>query len=159
MIFNNILFNSYFDRIKRKVNQKPTLYEYSLFVIYLIIFLKLMICLNLNYETRIMLFDVPLMLGGIAKYNTFFLSGATVMGAVITKYIHLNTSLDMMKWTEIFESIRGCVDPEYIGFNGKHNKYYQKLCKFAENIYKFQTYFYCIISKFFSIVFFKLKFL
>jgi hypothetical protein len=92
------------DRINEE--RKPFLKDYIIVVIYLLNVIKYSVLLikDFDYETRVLLYDIPMFLGGVQKYNTIVFLLGSLLGPYLHKMLYLTTgnSKKLFDWTKIF---------------------------------------------------------
>jgi hypothetical protein len=100
--------DDYLKDLNERINEerKPFLKDYIIVVIYLLNVIKYSVLLlkDFDYETRVLLYDIPMFLGGVQKYNTIVFLLASLLGAYLHKMLYLtaDNSKRLFVWTKIF---------------------------------------------------------
>ena len=108
---NNTLINFYLDGFKRREKDREKLV--IVFVNYLTIF-SYIVCIvkylvgfkKLSYTTKLILFDVASLLGGIELYNRIFILFGLVLGLATHIKFRWTKSGRHREWTQVFELTR-----------------------------------------------------
>jgi hypothetical protein len=92
--------NYYFDSLNRSLygNKRPLIRNYLIIISYYILCLKYFMTLfiEFDYETRLILFDGSIFIGGIEQYNTIICILGCLLGAYLHKLLYLKTSRDVL---------------------------------------------------------------
>jgi hypothetical protein len=101
---NSYFINYYFNSLNRRLygNKRPLIRDYLIIISYYIFCLKhfMMLFIEFDYETRLILFDGSIFIGGIEKYNTFILFLAYLLGAYLHKFLYLKSPKDLI-WIKL----------------------------------------------------------
>ena len=157
---NNYLIDRYLDEIKRKINlkQKPNKYEYFVYYCYYLNVIKFLYCYSCDYEMKLYLYDISYFMGGIHEFNCISFIFGCILGAIIDKYLHLNSAQSDFECIKVLLFILGHIDQNpYKIIN--YNK--SDLGKIRINtifIFKVYKYVHAILSKLFIIFNFKIIF-
>jgi hypothetical protein len=100
--------DDYLKDLNERINEKrkPLLKDYIIVVIYLLNVFKYSVLLlnDFDYETRVLLYDIPMFLGGVQKYNTIVFLLGLLLGVYLHKMLYLTAgnSTKLFVWTKIF---------------------------------------------------------
>jgi hypothetical protein len=137
---NNYFIDNYLNQLRKRLeNVKNPNFKDNLFVLlYLLNVFKyiLLLSVKFDYETRILLYDISLFLGGVEKYNKIIILLINVLGLSLSKMFYLTQSKELMEWTQLFEMIRGNVPSLKLGFEQKERQVVDKFRNIALNVYK-----------------------
>ena len=108
---NNSLINFYLDGFKRreKNKEKPliALVNYLTVFCYIVSIVKYAAGFKkLSYTTKLILFDVASLFGGIELYNRIFLLCSLVLGLAVHFIFRWTKSNRHREWTQVFELTR-----------------------------------------------------
>ena len=107
----NILFDYYLDGFKRRETNQENL---SIVIVKYVILISFIICIvkfiagfmPMSSSIKLILFDVPSLLGGIELYNRIFLILSLFLGLVTHIRLNWGKSGSHKEWTQIFEISR-----------------------------------------------------
>jgi len=137
---NNYFIDLYLNASNKRVNinQKPFFIDYIIIMIYLFNLFKLCIpfMVELDFETRLIIYDLPMFFGGVEKYNTIVFVLTCIMGIYLHKMLFLITSKKLMVWTQLFEMTRGNVSPLKLGLDITDSVIVNKFISRANFAYK-----------------------
>jgi hypothetical protein len=137
---NNYFIDNYLNQLRARLEtvKNPNFKDYLFVFLYMFNILKyiLLLSVKFDYETRILLYDASLFLGGVEKYNKIIILLINVMGLSITKMFYFTQSKELMEWTQLFEMIRGNVPSLKLGFEPHEKPVVDKFRNIAFNIYK-----------------------
>jgi len=156
---NNYFIDLYLNDLKKRlnINQKPFFRDYIIIMIYLFHLLKLCVPLliKLDYQTLIIIYDVPIFFGGIEKYTRI----AFILGCFVAIYLHkmlyLTTSKKLMVWTQLFEMTRGNISPLQLGLDINDSIIVHKFIirvRFVYKIMSISIISYGIVNSYFFII-------
>ncbi len=136
--FNSYFLNSYLTSLNRRLqrNERPFIKDYVItFSHYLIDALRFFVLLiiEFNYETRLILFDPSIFIGGIAKYNLFMIILAAILGARLHQFLYL-TLWGNSTLIKLINMTRNQVLPQ--GLDRREKLVYEKFIKRSKLIYK-----------------------
>ena len=137
---NNFLIDFYLDGFKKRrqkrENKVIVLFNYFTLISYSVCFLNLCFTysLKLKFETKLLLFDVWMFMGGIEKYHKIVLIFCTILGIGVNIMLRLRVSKHVTDWTQLFEMIRSKVKPLFINRNS-YDEVLRKLKKWARILY------------------------
>ena len=88
-------------------------------IIYMFIAIKLFITVyfDLSYETRIVLSDITVYMGGVRKYTNYAIFAAIFSALYFQKLFHFTTDRKLFVWIELFDMIRGLIPPKQLNPN------------------------------------------
>jgi hypothetical protein len=93
---NNYFIDNYLNYLNRKLEsyRKHYFIDYIIISIYLFNVFKniLLLFKKFDYETRILVFDVSLFVGGVEKYNKLILLLINIMGIRLNKMLYFTES-------------------------------------------------------------------
>jgi hypothetical protein len=105
-IANSYFIINYSNSLNKRLNGNKSLLirDYLIIILYYILSLKfsMILFIEFGYETRLILFDVSLFIGGIEKYNTFILIMACLLGAYLHKLLYLVSPTDLV-WSKLLD--------------------------------------------------------
>ena len=106
--------NFYVNRLHAKCNldKKPLFIEYIVYVFCLLNTVKYIICFVSNTETRKILYDPSLFMGGVPQYNRFVLILMSLFGVILFKNLHLYPSKRLVSTIHLLDIIRGKKQPD-----------------------------------------------
>jgi hypothetical protein len=137
---NNYFVDNYLNQLRKRLEnvKNHNLKGYLFVLLYLFNVFKyiLLLSVKFDYETRILLCDISLFLGGVEKYNKIIILLINVMGLSISKMFSFTQSKELMEWTQLFEMIRGNVPSLELGFEPKEKPVVDKFRNIALNVYK-----------------------
>jgi hypothetical protein len=137
---NNYLIDDYLNQLRKRLEnvKNPNFKDYLFVFLYLFNVFKyiLLLSVKFDYETRILLYDMSLFLGGVEKYNKIIILLINVMGLSLSQLFYLTQSKELMDWTKLFEMIRGNVPSLKLGFEPKERQVVEKFRNIAFNVYK-----------------------
>jgi hypothetical protein len=137
---NNYFVDNYLNQLRARLEaiRNPNFKDYLFVLIYLLNVFKyiLLLSVKFDYETRILLYDMSLFLGGVEKYNKIIILLINVMGLSLSQLFYLTQSKELMDWTKLFEMIRGNVPSLKLGFEPKERQVVEKFRDIALNVYK-----------------------
>jgi hypothetical protein len=148
---NNYFIDNYLNYLNRKLEsyRKHYFIDYIIISIYLFNVFKniLLLFKKFDYETRILVFDVSLFVGGVEKYNKLILLLINIMGIRLNKILYFTESKKLLNWTQLFEMIRGSIPPSSLGLDMSHREVITKFCKRATLLYRMLNISLLIYSK------------
>ena len=114
---------------------KKFLFFNCLAFIYLIIILKysLNLYINFDFKTKLLLYDLSPLLGGVQKFNNILLICVLVFGFSFVNKYHLGKKKNLTGITKIIEIIGGT---RWILFKPQIMQIYKPLNKFAMMLYR-----------------------
>jgi hypothetical protein len=137
---NNYFIDDYLNQLRKRLEnvKNPNFKDYLFVFLYLFNVFKyiLLLSVKFDYETRILLYDMSLFLGGVEKYNKIIILLINVMGLSLSQLFYLTQSKELMDWTKLFEMIRGNVPSLKLGFEPKERQVVEKFRDIALNVYK-----------------------
>jgi hypothetical protein len=137
---NNYFIDDYLNQLRKRLEnvENPNFKDYLFVFLYLLNVFKyiLLLSVEFDYETRILLYDMSLFLGGVEKYNKIIILLINVMGLSLSQLFYLTQSKELMDWTKLFEMIRGNVPSLKLGFEPKERQVVEKFRNIAFNVYK-----------------------
>jgi len=101
---NSYFINYYFNSLNRRLDAnkgllvRDYLIMFSSFILSLKFFMMLFI--EFDYETRLILFDISLFFGGIQKYNTLIFFLGFLLGVYLHKLLYLVSPQDLI-WIKL----------------------------------------------------------
>jgi hypothetical protein len=109
----------YFKYFIKKLDHgaKISNFEYFISLCHAINFIKIIKCMFGDNETRYLLFDLSLFVGGVPVYNSFIILISYIYSLNYLIKIHINVSVKSMKWVEIFDENTGKISSGYARFN------------------------------------------
>src|ERR1700761_8660886 len=90
--------------------------------------------MKLKYETRLLLFDISMFMGGIEKYQKMLIIFTCILGIALNIRLRLTVTKHVTIWNQLFEMIRSKVRPLFITKNSD-NEVLNKLVKWARILY------------------------
>ncbi len=137
---DNYFVNNYLNHLNRRleINKKPQLIDCLIMCLYLFNIFKYILLLfeKFDYETRILFYDMTLILGGLERYLKIILISTYIMGFCLHGMLYFNSSKKSMNWSQLFEMIRGNVFPSKLGLEISDKPIVDKLRIRASLIYK-----------------------
>lgn len=135
---NSYFVNSYLISLNRRLqrNERPFIKDYLItFSHYLINALRFLVLLilDIDYETRLILFDPSTFFGGIAKYNLVMAFLAAIFAARLHQLLYL-TPLGNSTTIKLIYMTRDQVLPQ--GLDRREKLIYEKLLKRSKLIYQ-----------------------
>ena len=112
-IIENRLINFYLDDFERRTmngkNAKITYLFYLVIVCYVSIIAKCCVCLfcPLDYQTRLLLYDFPYLMGGIPEYNELIVTLPLSLGTVMVYKFHISRDSNFIDFLLLMDLIRG----------------------------------------------------
>jgi hypothetical protein len=135
--FNSYIINYCFTSLNRRShrNEKPFIKDYliTLFYYLSVIHYFLILFIEFDYETRLILFDPSIFIGGIVKYNTFIAFLSAILGAHLHQIIYL-APLGNLNWIKLIKFAGSKVLPQ--GLNRRDVLVYEKYLNRSKFIYK-----------------------
>jgi hypothetical protein len=135
--FNSYFLNSYSISLNRRLqrNERPFIKDYLITFSHLINALRFFVILiiEFNYETRLILFDPSIFIGGIAKYDLVISFLAAILGARLHELLYL-TPLENPTTIKLIYMTRDQVLPQ--GLDRREKLVYEKLIKRSKLIFK-----------------------
>ena len=153
---NNFLIDFYLDGFKKRrqkqENKVIVLFNYFTLFSYFVCILNLCFTysLKLKYDTKLLLFDFSMFMGGIEKYHKIILIFCAILGFGINIMLRLRVSKHVTDWTQLFEIIRSKVKPFFINRNS-YDEVLRKLKKWARILYFTSSLLCFTISKYNSL--------
>jgi hypothetical protein len=147
--------DDYLKQLNDRINEerKPFLKDYIIVVIYLLNVIKYTVLLlkDFDYETRVLLYDIPMFLGGIQKYNTVVLLLGSLLGAYLHKMLYLTTdnSKKLFVWTKIFLLSKNYDSSREIGPHVNGFRICDKFNSRSSFVYRISDFLYYIYGNFF----------
>jgi hypothetical protein len=137
---NNYFIDNYLNHLRKRLEnvKNPNFKDYLFVLLNLFNVFKyiLLLSLKFDYETRILLYDMSLFVGGVEKYTKIILLLGNVFGLSLSKMFSFTQSKELMEWTQLFEMIRGNVPSLKLGFESKEKPVVDKFRNIALNVYK-----------------------
>ncbi len=137
---NNYFIDNYLNQLRKRLEnvKNHNFNEYLFVLLYLFNVFKyiLLLSVKFDYETRILLYDASLFLGGVEKYNKIIILLINIVGLSLSKMFYFTHSKELMEWTQLFEMIRGNVPSLKLGFEPKEKPVVDKFRNIALNVYK-----------------------
>jgi len=139
---NPYFINRFLDSLNKRldVKERPLtlVKEYSIMLLYFLITIKffVMILFEFDYETRLILFDPTLFLGGIEKYNTFIFVWGSIFGTHLHKMLYLTTSKKLLFWTQLIHMVTDSVSPFNLVFDLRDKLIKNKLISHSKLIFQ-----------------------
>ncbi len=137
---NNYFVDNYLNQLRARLEaiRNPNFKDYLFVLIYLLNVFKciLLLSVKFDYETRILLYDMSLFLGGVEKYNKIIILLINVFGLRLSIMFDFTQSKESMEWTQLFEMIRGNIPSLKLGFEPKERQVVDKFRNIALNVYK-----------------------
>jgi hypothetical protein len=103
-IANSYFIINYSKSLNKRLagNKRLLIRDLLIIISYYILSLKffMMLFIEFGYETRLILFDFSLFIGGIEKYNTFILILVCLLGAYLHKLLYLVLPTDLV-WSKL----------------------------------------------------------
>ena len=148
---NNSLINFYLDGFKRreKDKEKPliVLINYLTVLSYLVCIAKYLAGFEkLSFTTKLILFDVASLLGGIELYNRIFLLCTLILGLAVHIQFRWSNSETHREWTQVFELTRSR-EPHKLVKDKSQMDDLMKLVEAMRVVYKTWTPLFLIMSK------------
>ena len=134
----NYLMDRYYNKLMNKFNNnKNTKYDYFVFYCYYLNLIKHLYCLNEGIDTRLLLYDATIFLGGLPQYNSIFLILFCSLSAMLYKLIYMSNP-DEFKWVQFWAAYTGKLNPLYIDiYKDLYNEEeFRKVQNFAKIILK-----------------------
>ena len=108
---NNELINFYLDKIEKRIesNHRTPLKYYTIIVLYVVMIVKNSICLfsDLDFNTRLKVFDLSYLIGGIPKYNQIIMTLPFVFGLTVSYKIHISRDSSIKDFLLLLNLLRG----------------------------------------------------
>ena len=147
----NILFDYYLDGFKRREEKEE---KVSIVFINCIIIFSYILCIvkylagfgKLSYTTKLILFDMSSLFGGIELYNRILILLCLIAGLADHSTLRWTTSGRHREWTRIFELARGQIAPD-LGIASHQSEMQTKLIKAMKVIFRVVTVLWIVLSK------------
>jgi hypothetical protein len=101
---NSYFINYYFNSLIKRLdgNKKSLIRDYLIIISCYILCLKyfMVLFIKFDYETRLILFDISLFIGGIEQYNTIIYILGSLLGAYLHQFLYLKASRDAL-WIKL----------------------------------------------------------
>ena len=148
---NNSLINFYLDGFKRreKNKEKPliALVNYLTVFCYIVSIVKYAAGFKkLSYTTKLILFDVATLFGGIELYNRIFLLCSLVLGLAVHFIFRWTKSDRHREWTQVFELTRSTAPHRFIKLTSQIDNL-MDLVKAMKVIYKIWNILLIVLGK------------
>jgi hypothetical protein len=134
---NSYFINYFLTSLNRRShrNEKPFIKDYLVTLFYYlgVIHYFLMLLIEFDYETRLILFDLSIFIGGIAKYNLVMSLLAAILGARLHESLYL-TPLANSDWIKLIKFTGSKALPQ--GINRRDVLVYEKYLNRSKFIYK-----------------------
>ena len=148
----NVLFDFYLDGFKRRERNKEKLLiiivKYLILVSFIICIIKFLVgFMPMSLSTKLILFDVPSLVGGIELYNRIVLVLGSFLGLVTHIRLNWGKSGSHKEWTHVFEISRNKVLHGFIKRRSQIDTLSQ-LVKVIKFFYKMWTIILLIGSKY-----------
>ena len=148
----NNLIDFYLDGFKKREKKEEKLW--IVLINYITVF-SFIVCIikyvagfkKLSHTTKLILFDLSSLLGGIELYNRIFLVLGLVLGLITHLTLRWTTSGRHREWTQVFEYARGKVSPEFSLTRSQMIEIQPKLVKAMKVIYKTASIYWIVLSK------------
>ena len=138
----NYFVDLYLDDFDKRIHNNGRLcWFYILMVAYLIFIVKNFICLfcNLNNQTRLMLFDISHMIGGIPEYNEVLLNLTFTLGLFLGHKFHISRDTNIENFVLLLNLIRGKFRMVRLFLDRDNSLILDKLTRAAALTYKAAT--------------------
>jgi len=136
--FINRFLNSLSKRLD--ANDRPFILAKGYFIVFLYWFLiikyVIMLFVKFDYETRLILNDPSIWIGGIHQYNTIAVIFGCIWGIRLHKMLYLTTSTKLLDWTQLIYKITGSVGPQNLRFNSMDASILNNLNSQSKLLYK-----------------------
>jgi len=138
----SFFINRFLDSLSKRLDasDRPLtlMKEYFILFIYWFIAIKyvIMIFKDLDYETRLIINDPSIWIGGIRQYNNIATLFGCIWGANIHKMLYLTTSTKLLVWTQIIYKTTDSVSPQKLGFINMDQSIQNKLYSRSKIMYK-----------------------
>ena len=136
----NALVDFYLDGFKRRERNKQkqyiTIVNYLTLLAYIISIVKyLSYFFPSTKRTKLILFDLSLLFGGIEIYNRIYMFFALILGLVMNIELRLSTKKTTREWSQVFEMTRSRVTQVFVRAK-LENDILMKMIKITSLIYK-----------------------
>ena len=108
----------------------------------------LIMCLGANFETRMILFDWSLFIGGIDIYTSIALTLGITWGLILRLLLTYTPNERHIYWTKLFEIINQRMNMDEMYFNNKHLDMLYKLIVRFRQLVKLKHIMFLIYCKF-----------
>ena len=151
---NNFLIDYYLDCITRRHERNRIKYLIIKSINYFTL-ISYLVCISthfmgfifkLKYETKLLLFDVSMFLGGIEMYNRIMLLLALIFGVCFNIKLRLKKTKVIEEWTQLFQLIRSRVRPLFLVKGSDYTLLY-KMIRAAKLTYPLITLWCILICK------------
>ena len=150
-IVRNRFVDFYLDSFERRIKNHDKLYlSYLLIITYLIFIVKNLICLfcDLDFHTRLMLYDISHMIGGIPEYNQTFMTLSITLNVVIAYKFHISSDTNIEDFILLLNLIRGKFKFIKLFLDRDNTLILNKVTRAASITYKFTTFMGTFICKY-----------
>ena len=108
---NNRLINYYLETMEERIksDHRTSLKYYSMAVLYVLLIVKNSICLlsDLDFDTRLKLFDISYIMGGIPKFNQLLFTMVFILGLIVSHKFHISRDPGIKDLLLLLNLLRG----------------------------------------------------
>ena len=147
---------NYRKRLEGNKSLKNLFIAYIIGFCYILMIIKysLSLFIEFDYEMKLYLYDLSVIIGGIPKYNTIFLIFAFILGLFLNIKFRLKTDNNFRQISDIFDDIsdrkRVFIDIQHLN----NNLFHKRLTKFTKLVYNLVDINIISLGKFFIVIIF-----
>ena len=149
---NSVIANFYMDRFEKRMATRnhKSLTSLSIVVLYVLVITKNSVCLffDLDYDTRLMLYDISYLMGGIPQYNQIMMTLPFIFGLIVSHTIHFSTKPGISDFVLLLKLVRGQGRALRLFLDRDNAIILDKLTLFAHYIYRILNVAYASICKY-----------
>ena len=130
--------NSFRKRLDKTESRKRLLLAHIINLCYILIIFKygISLVIDFDYEIKLYLYDLSMILGGIERYNKIFFICVWILGLITNFKFHLSCDPNIKQLLELFDEM-SAKNKLFVNISDEYDYHIQnKVCKLTKILYK-----------------------